>query len=231
MQFRSQGDPVLDVSNPAGSSEQTRRRLIDSMQDLNRIQLGNLGDPEIATQIDNYELAYRMQTSVPELMDISKEPKDVLDLYGRNPARPRSRTIACWPAGSLNAASVSSSSYHRDWDHHGNLPDGFAARQRTDQASAALVMDLKERGLLDDTLVIWGGEFGRTTYSQGNHRPALAATIIPGASAFGWPAAASSRASLMARQTTSAITSSKTASTFTISTLPCCIVWVSITKN
>jgi hypothetical protein len=168
VQFRSQGDPVLYVSNPSGMSEQTRRRLIDSMQDLNRIQLGHLGDPEIATQIDNYELAYRMQTSVPELMDISKESKEVLDLYGAEPGK-ASFANNCLLARRLAERGVRFIQLcHRDWDHHGNLPNEIRRQAKlTDKASAALVMDLKERGLLDDTLVIWGGEFGRTTYSQG----------------------------------------------------------------
>jgi hypothetical protein len=168
VQFRNQGDPILYVSNPKGMSEQTRRRLIDSMQELNRIQLGNLGDPEIATQIDNYELAYRMQTSVPELMDISKESKEVLDLYGAEPGK-ASFANNCLLARRLAERGVRFIQLcHRDWDHHGNLPNEIRRQAKlTDQASAALVMDLKARGLLDDTLVIWGGEFGRTTYSQG----------------------------------------------------------------
>jgi hypothetical protein len=168
VQFRGQGDPILYVSNPPGMSESTRRRLIDSMQELNRIQLGNLGDPEIATQIENYELAYRMQTSVPELMDISKEPKEMLEMYGAEPGK-ASFANNCLLARRLAERGVRFIQLcHRDWDHHGNLPNEIRRQAKlTDQASAALVMDLKSRGLLEDTLVIWGGEFGRTTYSQG----------------------------------------------------------------
>ena len=168
VQFRSQGDPVLYVSNPKGISAQTRRQLLDSMQSLNRLQLGALGDPEIATQIDNYELAFRMQTSVPELMDISKEPKEVLDLYGAEPGKP-SYANNCLLARRLAERGVRFIQLaHRDWDHHGDLPKNIRIQAKnTDQASAALIIDLKRRGLLDDTLVIWGGEFGRTTYSQG----------------------------------------------------------------
>ena len=168
VQFRSQGDPVLYVSNPKGISAQTRRQLLDSMQALNRLQLGALGDPEIATQIDNYELAFRMQTSVPELMDISQEPKEVLDLYGAEPGK-SSYANNCLLARRLAERGVRFIQLaHRDWDHHGDLPKNIRVQAKnTDQASAALIIDLKRRGLLDDTLVIWGGEFGRTAYSQG----------------------------------------------------------------
>ncbi len=168
VQFRNQGDPILYVSNPRGMSQETRRKLIDSMQELNRVKLGQLGDPEIATQIENYELAFRMQTSVPELMDISREPKEVLDRYGAEPGK-SSYANNCLLARRLAERGVRFIQLcHRDWDHHGDLPNQIRRQAKTtDQASAALVMDLKERGLLDETLVVWGGEFGRTTYSQG----------------------------------------------------------------
>jgi len=168
VQFRNQGDPVVYVSNPAGVSSKARRQLIDAMQELNRKQLGAIGDPAIATHIDNYELAFRMQTSVPELMDIAKEPKEVLDLYGAEPGKP-SYANNCLLARRLAERGVRFIQLcHRDWDHHGGLPNGIKAQTKnTDQASAALIKDLKQRGLLDDTLVIWGGEFGRTAYSQG----------------------------------------------------------------
>ena len=168
VQMRSQGDPVLYVSNPPGLSADSRRSLLDAMQDLNRRQLGQLGDPSIATHIDNYELAFRMQTSVPELMDISKEPKAVLESYGAEPGK-ASFANNCLLARRLAERGVRFIQLcHRDWDHHGGLPDGIKAQARnTDRASGALVRDLKQRGMLDDTLVIWGGEFGRTAYSQG----------------------------------------------------------------
>jgi hypothetical protein len=168
VQFRSQGDPVLYVSNPSGMSQKARRQLIDRMQDLNRIQLGTLGDPEIATHIENYELAFKMQTSVPELMDISKESKSVLDMYGAEPGK-SSFANNCLLARRLAEKGVRFIQLcHRDWDHHQNLPKEIQKQAKlTDQASAALIKDLKARGLLEDTLVIWGGEFGRTTYSQG----------------------------------------------------------------
>ncbi len=168
VQFRGAGDPVLYLSNPKGINDSARRKLIDSMQELNRMQLGVMGDPEIATHIENYELAYRMQTSVPELMDISKEPRHVLEAYGAEPGK-ASFANNCLLARRLAERGVRFIQLcHRDWDHHSSLPSGIRAQTKnTDQASAALVMDLKQRGLLDDTLVIWGGEFGRTTYSQG----------------------------------------------------------------
>lgn len=169
VQMRSQGDPVLYVSNPPGLSGTSRRQLLDTMQELNRKQLGALSDPDIATHIENYELAFRMQTSVPELMDIGSESKETLELYGAQPGRP-SFANNCLLARRLTERGVRFVQLcHRDWDHHGGLPDGLKVQTKnTDQASAALVMDLKRRGLLDETLVIWGGEFGRTAYSQGD---------------------------------------------------------------
>ena len=168
VQFRAQGDAVLFVSNPKGITSESRRQLIDSMQELNRIQLGVFGDPQIATHIENYELAYRMQTSVPELMDLAQEPKEVLDLYGAEPGK-SSYANNCLLARRLAERGTRFIQLvHRDWDHHGGLPAGIRSQaKQTDQASAALVKDLKQRGLLDETLVIWGGEFGRTAYSQG----------------------------------------------------------------
>jgi hypothetical protein len=168
VQFRGGGDPVLYLSNPKGIDGPTRRKLIDSMQELNRMELGVIGDPEIATHIENYELAYRMQTSVPELMDITQEPKAVLEAYGAEPGK-ASYANNCLLARRLAERGVRFIQLcHRDWDHHGDLPQGIRIQTKnTDQASGALIADLKQRGLLEDTLVIWGGEFGRTSYSQG----------------------------------------------------------------
>ena len=168
VQFRGAGDAVLYLSNPKGISTQSRRQLIDSMQELNRRQLGIIGDPDIATHIENYELAYRMQTSVPDLMDITKESKETLEAYGAEPGK-ASFANNCLLARRLAERGVRFIQLcHRDWDHHSDLPKGIRTQAKnTDRASAALVMDLKQRGLLDDTLVIWGGEFGRTSYSQG----------------------------------------------------------------
>ncbi|MBI3839404.1 MAG: DUF1501 domain-containing protein [Planctomycetia bacterium] len=168
VQFRSTGDPVLYVSNPEGIDPTTRRELLDGVQQLNRLQLEAVGDPEISTRIDAYEMAYRMQTSVPELMDISQEPKAVLDMYGAQPGK-ASFANNCLLARRLAERDVRFVQlYHRDWDHHGNLPNELKRQcGLCDQPAAALVKDLKQRGLIDETLVIWGGEFGRTAYSQG----------------------------------------------------------------
>src|SRR3989440_450725 len=166
--FRGQGDPVLYVLNPPGLGQTARRQLIDAMQELNRKQLGALADPAITTHIENYELAFRMQTSVPELMDIGQEPKDILDLYGAEPGK-SSYANNCLLARRLAERGVRFIQLcHRDWDHHGGLPGGIKTQTKnTDQASAALVKDLKARGLLNDTLGVWRAEFGRTAYSQG----------------------------------------------------------------
>jgi hypothetical protein len=168
VQFRGAGDPVLYVSNPPGISGKTRRHLLDGIQALNKMELGRMGDPEIATRIESYEMAFRMQTSVPDLMDISKEPKAILDLYGAEPGK-ASYANNCLLARRLAERDVRFIQLvHRDWDHHANLPDEIRKQTKnTDQASAALISDLKQRGMLEDTLIIWGGEFGRTSYSQG----------------------------------------------------------------
>ncbi len=168
VQFRGAGDPVLYVSNPSGIDATTRRQLLDGVQEFNRQSLGRLGDPEIQTRIDAYEMAYRMQTSVPDLMDIAKEPKEVLEMYGAEPGKP-SYANNCLLARRLAERDVRFIQLvHRDWDHHGDLPNEIKRQaMATDRASAALVKDLKQRGLLDDTLIVWGGEFGRTSYSQG----------------------------------------------------------------
>jgi len=169
VQFRNGGDPVLYVSNPPGVSAKTRRRMLDDVQTLNRMQLQALADPEISTRMDAYEMAYRMQTSVPELMDISKEPKEVLELYGAEPGK-ASFANNCLLARRLAERGVRYIQLlHRDWDHHGDLPNAIRHQAKlTDQASGALIADLKKSGLLEDTLVVWGGEFGRTAYSQGD---------------------------------------------------------------
>jgi hypothetical protein len=168
VQFRSGGDAVLYVSNPAGMSGANRRQWLDGLRRLNELRQGVTGDPEIATRIASYEMAYRMQTSVPELMDITREPRAVLEAYG---ARPGEASFAnnCLLARRLAERGVRFIQlYHRDWDHHSDLPAGLRTQCRqTDRPAAALVRDLKRLGLLEDTLVIWGGEFGRTPFSQG----------------------------------------------------------------
>jgi hypothetical protein len=168
VQLRSAGDPVLYVNNPKGMTGQGRRQLLDGLRELNELRLGVTGDPEIAARIHSYELAYRMQTSVPELMQISRERASVLAAYGAEPGK-ASFANNCLLARRLAERDVRFIQlYHRDWDHHTGLPEGLKAQCRlTDRPVAALVSDLKQRGLLDDTLVIWGGEFGRTAFAQG----------------------------------------------------------------
>jgi hypothetical protein len=169
VKFRSIGDPVLNLSNPPGIDTHSRRQMLDELGALNELKLKEQGDPEIATRIAQYEMAYRMQHSVPELADVSGEPQHVFDAYG-----PESKTPGTFAANCLLARRLCERGvrfvqlFHRGWDQHVHLPEQIALQARdTDQASAALVADLKRRGLLDDTLVVWGGEFGRTVYCQG----------------------------------------------------------------
>jgi hypothetical protein len=169
VKFRSIGDPVLFLSNPDGMGDDTRRRILDDLGRLNRLRLEESGDPEIATRIAQYELAYRMQAAVPELTNVSAEPRHMLRRYGPDVTRPGTFAANCLLARRLAERGVRFIQlFHRGWDQHVNLPGQIAGQCRdTDQAGAALVSDLKERGLLDDTLVVWGGEFGRTVYCQG----------------------------------------------------------------
>jgi uncharacterized protein (DUF1501 family) len=148
--------------------DKVRRRLLDGVHDLNQLKLDALGDPEINTRIQSFEMAYRMQSSVPELMDLKKESKEMLEQYGAEPGK-SSFANNCLLARRLVERGVRFVQlYHRGWDHHGNLPSDIARTcQNVDRPSAALIHDLKQRGLLDDTLVIWGGEFGRTPMNQG----------------------------------------------------------------
>ena len=170
VQFRSGGDPVLYLSNPPGISPRVRRKILDSVAEMNKLQHERTGDPETLTRIAQYEMAYRMQTSVPELTDFSDEPQHVLDMYGPDVSRPGSYAFNCLMARRLAERNVRFIQLmHSGWDQHTNLPTQLVEQCRdTDQASAALVKDLKQRGLLEDTLVIWGGEFGRTPYGQGD---------------------------------------------------------------
>jgi len=172
VQFRSGKDPVLFLSNPEGVASHNRRRVLDHLQQLNNIYHDEIHDPEIKSRIDQYEMAYRMQTSVPEVMDVKGEPDHVYDLYGKESRTPGTYAANCLLARRLAERGVKFIQlYHQGWDHHNDLPEHLGKQcMDTDQASAALVTDLKNRGLLDDTLVIWGGEFGRTNYSQGLNR-------------------------------------------------------------
>ena len=168
IQFRSSGEPVLFLENPKGHGTSERRRVLDTVKSLNESHLAEVGDPEIETRIEQYEMAYRMQTSVPELMDIAKESADTLALYGAKPGR-ASFANNCLLARRLVERGVRTVQlFDADWDHHANLATALPTKTRdVDQAMAALVTDLKQRGLLDDTLVIWGAEFGRTPLRQG----------------------------------------------------------------
>ena len=167
--FRKTGDPVLFLSNPAGISNQMQRRTLDLIKELNETHLGAVGDPEIATRINSFEMAYRMQSSAPELMDISKESPETLKSYGVEPGKP-SFAMNCLLARRLIERGVRFVQlFHEGWDHHSEVYKGIKEQTgHTDQASAALIKDLKQRGLLDDTLVLWGGEFGRTPMVESN---------------------------------------------------------------
>jgi hypothetical protein len=169
VKFRSQGDPVLYLSDPAGFGTAARRRFIDDVARLNTVEMDEFGDPEIATRIAQYEMAYKMQSSVPELTDLSREPARTFELYGPDARKPGTFAANCLLARRMAERGVRFIQlFHRGWDQHNELPKQIAGQAKdTDQASAALVQDLKERGLLKDTLVVWGGEFGRTVYCQG----------------------------------------------------------------
>jgi len=167
--LRGAGDPVLYLDNPPGVDAADRRAMLDTLGKLNARGFDKIGDPDIQTRISQYEMAYRMQSSVPELTDLSKESPASLELYGEDVKRPGSFAASALLARRMVERGVRFVQImHRGWDSHGNLPGELAAQCKdTDQACAALVMDLKQRGMLDDVLVIWGGEFGRTVYSQG----------------------------------------------------------------
>ncbi len=169
VKFRSGSDPVLYLNNPSGVSQAVKRGLLDDLGALNERRLELMGDPEIATRIAQYELAFRMQSSIPELTDIKDEPKSVLDLYGPDVTKPGTYASQCLLARRLVERGVRFVQlFHIGWDQHGNLPREIGNQCRnTDQPSAGLVKDLEQRGLLDETLIVWGGEFGRTTYCQG----------------------------------------------------------------
>jgi hypothetical protein len=170
VKFRSGADPVLYLSNPAGLTTERRRTFLDALGELNKTSLEEFGDPEISARTSQYEMAFRMQRSVPDLTDLSKEPVQTFELYGEDAKKPGTFAANCLLARRLAERGVRFIQlYHRDWDHHAELPENLPKRCKdVDQASAALVTDLAQRGMLDDTLVIWGGEFGRTVYCQGH---------------------------------------------------------------
>ncbi len=169
VQFRSGKDPVLYLTNPDGISPASRRLVLDRLKELHQHAAQKLGDAEVDARIGQYEMSYRMQTSVPEVMDLAKESEATFELYGPDAKKPGTFAANCLLARRLAEKGVKFIQlYHQGWDQHGGLPRGISVQcKETDQASAALITDLKQRGMLDDTLVIWGGEFGRTSYSQG----------------------------------------------------------------
>lgn len=169
VQFSSGEDPVLYLKDPEGLNRFERRKMLDQLAEMNDMSYKEFGDPEINAKVQQYEMAYRMQTAVPEVTDLSKEPDDIIKLYGPECLNPGTFAANCLLARKLSENGVRFVQlYHQGWDQHGNLPSEMAGQAKdVDQASAALITDLKQRGLLDETLVIWGGEFGRTNYSQG----------------------------------------------------------------
>lgn len=173
VQFRAGKDPVLYLNNPPGINANSRREQLDQLQKLEKINHQDVGDPEILARMAQYEMAFRMQTSVPEIMDTSDESEHIYQMYGEDSKQPGSFAANCILARRLAERDVKFIQlYHQGWDQHGNLPNAIKVQcKETDQATAALITDLKQRGMLEDTLVIWGGEFGRTNYSQGQLTP------------------------------------------------------------
>lgn len=171
--FRASKDPVLYLSNPSGVSAESRRMMLDRLKELHERQFAGTPDAEIQSRINHYEMAYRMQSSVPEAADFSAETHSVMEMYGPDAATPGTFAANCLQARRLAERGVRFIQlYHQDWDHHGGLPSALPKLcQEVDQPAAALVRDLKQRGMLDDTLVVWGGEFGRTNYCQGKIQP------------------------------------------------------------
>ena len=192
VKFRNQGDAVLYLSNPPGIDANSRRSTLDRLKKLNEIRMEAVGDSEIQARIAQYEMAFRMQTSVPDLLDVSGESAQTLEMYGPDVKRPGSYAANCLLARRLAERDVRFVQlFHMGWDHHGGLPNAIRGQcNDTDQATAALINDLKQRGLLDDTLIVWGGEFGRTIYSQGaitandygrDHHPRCFTMLMAGA--------------------------------------------------
>jgi uncharacterized protein (DUF1501 family) len=169
VKFRSGADPVLFLTNPPGFDSAARRHFLDDLKAFNEEKLAESGDPEVSTRISQYEMAFRMQASVPDLTDLSTEPQRTFDLYGEDARKPGTYAGNCLLARRLAERGVRFIQlFHRGWDQHAELPSQIKVQcSATDQASAALIQDLSDRGLLDDTLVVWGGEFGRTVYCQG----------------------------------------------------------------
>ena len=203
VQFMSTNDPVPFLNNPAGIDRMDRRRALDYIKHLNRLQNETWHDPEVESQINQHEMAYRMQMAIPSITDLSDEPQHILDMYGEDVLKPGTFAHNCIIARRLAERDVRFVQlYHLGWDHHGGLQGGIRrATRQTDQASAALVKDLKQRGLLDDTLVIWGGEFGRTSFCQGKLTPeSFGRDHHPGAYSM-WMAGGGTKAGLVYGET------------------------------
>ena len=192
VKFRNSGDPVLYLSDPKGINRKMRRNMLDEIAKLNRKDRQAVGDPEIDARISQYEMAFRMQSSVPDLTDVSKEPKHILDSYGPDVLKPGTYAANCLLARRMAERDVRCIQlFHMGWDHHGGLPNAVKGQCRdVDQPTAALIADLRQRGLLEDTLIVWGGEFGRTIYSQGkltatnygrDHHPRCFSVFLAGA--------------------------------------------------
>ena len=192
VKFRNSGDPVLYLSDPKGINRKMRRDMLDEIANLNRKDRQVVGDPEIDARISQYEMAFRMQSSVPDLTDVSKEPKHILESYGPDVLKPGTYAANCLLARRMAERDVRCIQlFHMGWDHHGGLPNAVKGQCRdTDQPTAALIADLRQRGLLEDTLIVWGGEFGRTIYSQGkltatnygrDHHPRCFTVFLAGA--------------------------------------------------
>ena len=231
--FRSGGDPILFINNPPGVPSEVRRATLDGLRALNEQNYQIVGDPETRTRIEQYEMAFRMQSSVPELTDLASEPDSTYELYGEDAKKPGSFANTALLARRMVERGVRFVQiYHNNWDHHANVAGRMPDQCRdVDQPTWGLVQDLKSRGLLDDTLIIWGGEFGRTIYSQGgvshenygrDHHPRCFTM---------WMAGGGSRpAPSTAKPTTSPTTSSRIPSTSATSTPPCSSSWASTTS-
>ncbi len=233
VKLRSSGDPVLYLTDPPGIDRNFRRQMLDHLSALNQRQLQQTGDPEIATRITQYEMAYQMQASVPDLIDLAKEPESTFSLYGEEARKPGTFASNCLLTRRLLEKGVRFVQlFHRGWDQHGGLPTNIPRQcQDVDQPQAALIKDLKQRGMLDDTLIIWGGEFGRTVYGQEGYRQTTAETTMDDAFLCGWPEAASREAWRTARPMIMDTILSRTPCTSTTSTPPSCIVWVWIMND
>jgi Protein of unknown function (DUF1501) len=230
--FRSGGDPILDLSRPMGISSQAQQQTLQTIRDLNMAALAESGDPEIGTRVSAYEMAYRMQSSGPELIDFRKESKETLDMYGAEPGKATYANNCLLARRLVERGARFVQLYHTDWDHHADLGQPLEQVTREiDQPTAALIRDLKQRGLLDHTLVVWGGELAGHRWARRANPGKLAATTTSMRTLFGWPAAASSRGRLSEAPTTSDSHPRARGLTSTTCMPPCCIYLGSTTLS